>query len=228
MRLQKTGVFLIVLASGVSIVSGLSAMNAGDSPAAACRLMIQRFVVALVFAAMGMFVAHKSQIKSSLIIASEEWPTAFRDFFNFGILPGLVLGLVLYLFFFPYRYSQDLAPQVRGIRGVYDAFILSLASGLTEEVIYRLFILSASLFFLKQLYARLSPLWPAAVTIIPGALALILSSLMFALVHNVYNFPATFFAGMLLGVIYLYGGIESAIAAHFAADFLFFSASYLS
>jgi len=33
---------------------------------------------------------------------------------------------------------------------------------------------------------------------------------------------------MLLGLIYIQSGIESAIAAHFCANFLFFSASYLS
>jgi membrane protease YdiL (CAAX protease family) len=57
---------------------------------------------------------------------------------------------------------------------------------------------------------------------------LVLSSLLFALTHNYYGFTAAFFAGMLLGWIYLRGGIESAIAAHFSANFLFYSAAYLS
>jgi membrane protease YdiL (CAAX protease family) len=48
------------------------------------------------------------------------------------------------------------------------------------------------------------------------------------MVHNVYGFTAAFFGGMVLGWIYLRSGIESAIAAHFSANFLFFSAAYLS
>jgi len=47
------------------------------------------------------------------------------------------------------------------------------------------------------------------------------------MVHNVYGFTAAFFGGMLLGLIYIQSGIESAIAAHFCANFFFFSASYL-
>jgi len=63
----------------------------------------------------------------------------------------------------------------------------------------------------------------------PGALALVLSSLLFAQAHrSPYSFTAAFFGGMLLGPIYMKAGIESAVAAHFAADFLFFYASYLS
>ena len=46
--------------------------------------------------------------------------------------------------------------------------------------------------------------------------------------YTVYGFTAAFFGGILLGLIYIQSGIESAIAAHFCANFLFFSASYLS
>jgi membrane protease YdiL (CAAX protease family) len=65
------------------------------------------------------------------------------------------------------------------------------------------------------------------VAILPVALGLVLSSLLFAMGHGIYAFTAAFFGGMLLGLIYLKSGIESAIAAHFIANFLFFSASYI-
>jgi membrane protease YdiL (CAAX protease family) len=74
----------------------------------------------------------------------------------------------------------------------------------------------------------LKPLWPAAVAFLPMVLSLVLSSLLFGMVHDVYGFTAAFFGGMVLGLIYLKSGIESAIAAHFSANFLFFSAAYLS
>ena len=221
MRLRKSGVFLIVLALLTAAVAGLSTMDGWA--------IIERFVVILVFGAMGLFIADRSQIQGSLVLASEDAASTFRDVFNFGILPGLVLGLINYFFFFAYRYSPYVVPRIRNMDSVYDAFILSLDSGLTEEVIYRLFFLSCFLYTFKQLYSRMKPLWPGAVKIIPVALALVLSSLLFALAHrSPYSFTAAFFGGMLLGPIYLKSGVEAAIAAHFAADFLFFSASYLS
>ena len=221
MRLRKSGVFLIVLAVLTAAVAGLSTRDPWE--------VVTRFVVALVFGAMGLFIADKSQIHGSLIVSSEDTPTTIRDIVNFGLLPGLVLGLINYLFFFAYRYSPYVVPQIRNMDSVYDAFILSLDSGLTEEVIYRLFFLSCFLYTFKQLYSRMKTVWPSAVQIIPVALSLVLSSLLFALAHrSPYSFTAAFFGGMLLGPIYMKGGVEAAIAAHFAADFLFFSASYLS
>ena len=221
MRLRKSGVFLIVLALLTAAVAALSSRDGWEG--------ITRFVVILVFGAMGLFIADRSQIKGSLIITSEDTASTIRDVLNFGILPGLVLGLINYLFFFAYRYSPYVHPRIRNMDSGYDAFILSLDSGLTEEVLYRLFFLSCFLYTFKQLYSRMKPLWPGAVKVIPVALALVLSSMLFAAAHrDIYSFTAAFVGGMLLGPIYLKSGVEAAIAAHFAANFLFFSASYLS
>jgi hypothetical protein len=38
-------------------------------------------------------------------------------------------------------------------------------------------------------------------------MAVVLSSLLFAMVHDIYAFTAAFFGGMLLGMIYIKGGI---------------------
>ena len=114
------------------------------------------------------------------------------------------------------------------MHSIYDSFVVSLDSGMAEEIVYRLFILSCFLFSFRHLYSRLARLWPGVVAILPKALSVVLSSLLFAMVHNVYGFTAAFFGGVLLGLIYIQSGIESAIAAHFCANFLFFSASYLS
>ena len=127
-----------------------------------------------------------------------------------------------------YRYSPLVASRIRDMKSVYDSFIISLDSGMAEEIVYRLFILSCFLFSFRHLYSRIAPIWPGVVSILPKALSVVLSSLLFAMVHNVYGFTAAFFGGMLLGLIYIQSGIESAIAAHFCANFLFFSASYLS
>jgi len=228
MLLRKIMGFSMLLALLTAVAAGLSAWNARppvDSPA---WTMITRFVVVLVFAGFGLAVARESQLKGSLLIGSEEWSLTLRDFLNYGVLPGLVLGVIYYFFFFPYRYSPLVTPRIRDMHSIYDSFLISLDSGMTEEIVYRLFILSCFLFSFRHLYSRLASLWPGVVSVLPKALSVVLSSLLFAMVHNIYSFTAAFFGGVLLGFIYMKSGIESAIAAHFCANFLFFSASYLS
>jgi hypothetical protein len=227
MQLTKIAIFAVLLACVSAAVAGLSAVNAPKIVGSPTSLMIDRFVVIVVFGVFGLMASYESKLRGSLFVSEDEWSITIRDVINYGILPGLVLGLFNYLFFFAYRYSPFVTPRIREMRSVYDAFIISLESGITEEVIYRLFILSCLLFSIRHLYAKLKNMWPGAVAILPRALSLVLSSLLFSMVHPVTSFTAAFFGGMVLGLIYLKGGIESAIAAHFSADFLFFSASYL-
>jgi hypothetical protein len=228
MRLQKIMGITVVLALLTAAAAGLSVLNARNSVTSPTWTIVSRFVVVLVFGSFGLAVARESQLQGSLFIGSEDWSLTLRDIVNYGVLPGLVLGLINYFFFFTYRYSQSVVPRIRDMQSLYDSFVVSLDSGMAEEVVYRLFILSCFLFSFRHLYSRLAPLWPSVVAILPKALSIVLSSLLFAMVHNVYGFTAAFFGGVLLGLIYIQSGIESAIAAHFCANFLFFSASYLS
>jgi Type II CAAX prenyl endopeptidase Rce1-like len=228
MRLQKIMVITVVLALLTAVAAGLSVSNARNSDASPTRTIITRFFIVLVLGSFGLAVARESQLQGSVFMSVEDWSLTLRDIVNYGVLPGLVLGLINYFFFFPYRYSQQVVPAIRDIKSLYDSFVISLNTGMLEEVLFRLFILSCFLFSFRQLYARLAPVWPSVVAILPKALSVVLSSLLFAMLHNVYGFTAAFFGGLLLGLIYIHSGIESAIAAHFSANFLFFSASYLS
>jgi hypothetical protein len=228
MRLQKIAVFSAVLAALTSMAAGLSVLNGPGSESSPAWVIVSLFVVVFIFGAFGLLVARESNLRGSLFAIDQEWSLTFRDLLIHGILPGFVLGLINYFFFFEYRYRPNVARRIREISSVYDSLIISIESGMVEEVIYRLFILSCFLFCFRHLYSRIKPLWPGVVAVLPQALSLVLSSLFFAMAHNVYGFTAAFFGGMLLGMIYMQGGIESAIAAHFCANFLFFSASYLS
>jgi hypothetical protein len=228
MRLQKIMGITVVLALLTAVAAGLSVLNAQNSGTSPTWTIISRFLIVLVFGSFGLAVARESQLQGSLFIGFEDWSLTLRDIVNYGVLPGLVLGLINYFFFFTYRYSPLVVPRIRDMRSVYDSFVVSLDTGMLEEVLFRLFILSCFLFSFRYLYSRLAPLWPGVVAILPKALAVVLSSLLFAMAHNIYGFTAAFFGGMLLGFIYIQSGIESAIAAHFCANFLFFSASYLS
>ncbi len=226
MRLRKILEVTVVLALLAAVAAGLAVLN--DPKASPTWTMISRFFVMLVFGGFGLVVARESQLQGSLFIGFEEWSLTIRDLVNYGVLPGLVLGLINYFFFFTYRYSSLVVWQIRDMKSIYDSFIFSLDHGMWEEIVFRLFILSCFLFSFRHLYSRIAPLWPGVVAILPKALAVVLSSLLFAMVHNVSGFTAGFFGGMLLGLIYIQSGIESVIAAHFCANFLFFSASYLS
>jgi hypothetical protein len=226
MRLQKIMGITVVLALLTAVAAGLSVLNARTS--GATWVMISRFVEAFLLVGLGLPVARESQLEGSLFVGFDDWTFTLRDIINYGVLPGLVLGLINYFFFFTYRYSPGVESKIRDIHSVYDSFIVSLDSGASEEILFRLFILSCFLFCFRQLYSRLARVWPGVVAILPKVLAVVLSSLLFAMVHNIYGFTAAFFGGVLLGLIYMQSGIESAIAAHFFANFLFFSASYLS
>src|SRR6516164_9682528 len=228
MRLQKIMGITVVLALLTAVAAGLSVLNSHESGISPTWVMISRFVEAFLLVGLGLPVARESHLQGSLFAGFEDWSLTVRDIINYGVLPGLVLGLINYFFFFTYRYNPLVASRIRDMKSIYDSFIISLDSGMAEEIVYRLFILSCFLFSFRHLYSRIAPLWPGVVGILPKALSVVLSSLLFAMVHNVYGFTAAFFGGILLGLIYIQSGIESAIAAHFCANFLFFSASYLS
>lgn len=220
--------FCAVLAVLAASVAVLSELNHESGSASLTWTMISRFVVVMAFGTFGIYSARESNLRGSIVVTSEDVPSALQDLINYGVLPGLVLGLINYLFFFRYRYSPFVVPRIREMESVYDSFIISLDSAFSEEVIYRLFIMSCLLYVLQQLYKKIRPTWPFLVSVLPSAMALVLSSLLFALAHNIYGFTAALLGGLLLGAIYLRSGIESAIAAHFGANFLFFSAVYLT
>jgi len=227
MRLQKILGFSAALALATAVVAGLSAIQADEAAEVVGWRMVTRFVVVQVYGFFGLFMARDSGIEGSLLIGPRDWADSVRGIVNWGILPGLVIGVINYLFFFAYRYSPFVLPRIREMKNGYEAFILSMESGLTEESVYRLFIMSSMLYLFSRLYSKLKPIWPSTVKLIPTALALVLSSMVFALAHGHSGFTAAFFGGMILGWIYLRNGIESSISAHFAANFLFFTASYL-
>ena len=160
MRLRKIVGIALVLALLTAVAAGLSVLNARNAVTSPAWIMISRFVVVLVFGTFGLAVARESQLRGSLFIASENLSFSLRDLVNYGVLPGLVLGLINYLFFFTYRYSPAVVPRIREMNSIYDSFILSMDSGFAEEVVYRLFILSCFLFSFRHMYSRLAPVWP--------------------------------------------------------------------
>jgi membrane protease YdiL (CAAX protease family) len=221
-------IFCATLASVGTGSAVLYELNADGSASLSPAEIITRFVLLLALSLSGIYAARQSGLPGSLVLTSENRWTAIRDFMIYGVWPGLVLGVVNYLMFFGYRYSPLVQPGVRNIGSAYDSLVVSLNAAVSEEVLFRLFIVSALVLFLRQIYEKVFHVWPRLSALAPGVVALVASSLVFAVAHNVYGFTAAFFGGMVLGILYMNGGVESAIAAHFVANLLFFSASYLN
>jgi membrane protease YdiL (CAAX protease family) len=216
---------LAALAAGTAVLSEINSER-GSEPL--LWVMVSRFGMAAIFAVFGIYAARESGMRGSIILTADEPRAAFQDLLNYGILPGFIIGLINYLFFFINRYNPRIAPRIRGMEDVYDSFLVSFNASVFEEVVYRLFILSCLMFLIQHLYQGIKSVWPVMASLIPRAMALVLSSLLFAVAHNVYGFTGAFCGGLMLGFIFMRSGIESAIAAHFVANFLFFSVSYLS
>src|SRR5438094_1343201 len=158
MRLQKIMGITVVLALLTAVAAGLSVLNARNSVDSPTWTMISRFVVVLVFGSFGLAVARESQLQGSVFMSVEEWSLTIRDIINNGVLPGLVLGLISYFFFFTYRYSPLVAARIRDMKSFYDSFLISLDSGMDEGVVYRLVSLPRFLFSFRHLYSRVTPL----------------------------------------------------------------------
>ena len=217
--------------AGLAAASGvLSTLNypTGELQEPLLWVIVSRFGLVSVFAVLGMYASLESGLNGSVILMSEDGLQPVLHILNYGVLPGFLIGLINYLFFFFNRYSPLIAPRIREMEGIYDSFLVSFDASVLEEVIYRLFIMSCLLFLFRHLYRDIRKIRPALVSVIPRAMALVLSSLLFAAAHNVNGFTGAFTGGILLGYIFMKSGIESAIAAHFVANFLFFSVSYLS
>src|SRR3954469_15270484 len=132
MRLQKIMGIAVVLALLTALAAGLSVLNSRSAAVGSpTSVMISRFVVVLVFGSFGLAVARECQLQGSLFIGFEDWSLTLRDIINHGVLPGLVLGLINYFFFFTYRYSPLVEPRIRDMKSIYDSFVISLASGTT-------------------------------------------------------------------------------------------------
>ena len=227
MRSNAIWTFSAILAVITAAVSGLSALNADNPATSLTWTMISRFVAVLFYAVLGLTVARSSELNGSIIMTGGTRRSRVRDFLAYGILPGIALGIINYHFFFWYRSSLSVPTRFRDIKSAYDSLILSLDAAFFEETIFRLFVLSCLTFAFQHLYARLQIRWPSLVSLLPTALSMVLSSLLFAMVHDQYSFTAAFFGGMMLAAIYLRCGIEGAIGAHFVANYLFLTASYL-
>lgn len=176
---------------------------------------------------LALIFAEKTSLESFLIRRETSWPKKGLLLVCFGLIPGGVMGITYSRLFTNYRFSRRVPFRIRVMANHYDTFLLSLRAGVTEELVFRFLLFTAFFYILKRMFHPLIEQGFGMTRWIPFLFSLLLSSLLFGVAHGTYGFMIAFLAGIGLGIVYFKAGLESAILAHFLADFFFFNMTYL-
>jgi len=178
-------------------------------------------------ALLAMLFAEGCGLKFFLMERAESWFRKLGWLAVYGVLAGVAMGLLYHRLFAAYRFSPRVPFRLRSMETLSDAFILSLSAALTEEIVFRLLLFSSFLYTLGWLFRPILAMNAGLNRWIPLIFSIVFSALLFGYVHGVFGFLFAFGAGIWLCLIFLRGGLESAVLAHFLADFVFFSLTYL-
>ena len=222
---------LLILALGLGCASALiltfSELNIDKERAFSPYDFLQVFSSYSSCVFMSLLFAEKNSLEYFLFRRKKNWSGRLQTLTIYGGLAGLVIGLCYHRLFNVYRFSHRVPFRVRQIRTLYDSFLLSMSAAVTEELVFRFLLFSSFLYILTRLFKPIMNLQSGLSRWIPVVFSVVFSSLMFGVVHGAYGFLFAFLAGILLCLIFLRGGLESAILAHFLADFVFFNLTYL-
>ena len=128
-----------------------------------------------------------------------------------ALLGATLVAANMALHYYSRSEALRLAPWV-GTLDLTQAFFLSLRAAITEEIIFRLFLISLSAWVILRIFHNRR-----------GAIGVgvLVSSLLFGLIHP--TFPLPFLMGLAMAYIYLRVGLLPAMAVHFLGDFVPFS-----
>lgn len=176
---------------------------------------------------LGWVFARKLGIQPMLLVRPTSWrfKTRILLFFGFGL--GGVMGLIYYDLFRDYRFSGRVPGYLVEMEDHYDNFILSLRAAVTEELIFRFFLLTAFYYILKRLFHSLINRGNYLIRYVPLCAAFLLSGVLFGFAHGTFGFWTALVAGMILGGIFWWAGFETAVVTHFTVDYVFFSLTYV-
>ena len=222
---------LLVLALGLGGLSALilmfSELNINKGSPFSLYDFLQIFSSYSSCSFMALIFAEKNSLEYFLFKRKKNWSGKVRDLAVNGGLAGMMIGLCYHRLFTVYRFSHHVPLRVRQIKTLYDSFLLSVSAAFTEELVFRFLFFSSFLYILDRLFKPIMNLQSGLNRWIPVVFSVVFSCLMFGVVHGTYGFLFAFLAGILLCLIFLRGGLESAILAHFLADFVFFSLTCL-
>jgi hypothetical protein len=184
----------------------------------------------------GLWLARKVGLGAPLLeswLYHEASPVRLRDSLKYGAAVGIAVGMVLVVIIIPAASHLPGLPFVRASRAsVWKRVLVCFYGGVDEEVLTRLFLLTlfawlGSKVFQKQ-QGGLSPLtfWIANLTVailfglghLPGA------ALVMQITPTVVGLALTLngIAAVSFGYLYWKRGLESAMIAHFCADFVIY------
>lgn len=210
-----------------AVVLAASELNIPQGRPFSLSDFVQNILVYSACTLMALIFAEKSSLASFLLVKDISWFKKAATLLTYGGLPGLAMGVAYHRSFVAYRFSPYVPFRVRHMKTWYDSFILSLSAAITEELVFRLLLFTAFFHLLSRLFGPMMAINPWASRSIPLLFSWLLSSLLFGVVHGAYGFLFAFVAGLALCLIFLKGGLESAIAAHFLANVVFFQLTYL-
>jgi membrane protease YdiL (CAAX protease family) len=137
------------------------------------------------------------------------------------VLSSLLIGFAsgaLVVAMLPILGLQD-RMRMDGVLPLWQRFVMSFTAGVLEEIIFRLFVVSLMVWLLARVMPRNAAIWTA----------IIIAALLFGAAHlerwmdrGPAAIAAVMFvngiAALILGIVYVKWGIESAMITHFAAD----------
>ena len=184
----------------------------------------------------GLLLARKMGLGAPLLeswLYHEDSPVRARDSFKSGLLVGLAVGIVLVIIILAVAPHMPDLPFVRAAQvPIWKRLLVCFYGGIDEEVLTRLFLLTLfawlGLRFFQKQKARLSPatFWIANVlaAILFGLGHLPAASRVMQITPEVVILALALngIAAVSFGYLYWKRGLESAMIAHFCADFMLY------
>jgi hypothetical protein len=196
----------------------------------------QNFLLFGVIIGVGLLLARKIGLGAPLLeswLYSEHSPVSARDSFKTGAPVGIAVGVILVVIILAVAPHMPGLPFVRAAQvPIWKRVLICFNGGLNEEILTRLFLLTLfawlGLRIFQKQKARLSPatFWIAniAVAILFGLGHLPAASRVMQITPEVVAVALALngIAAISFGYLYWKRGLESAMIAHFCADFVIY------
>ena len=228
-RIQFRGMLLTALPVGLGCALILTAAERLIHPDQYFSLVdfFQNVSVYSACTLLALLFSEQCKLEGFLVKREGSWIKKAALLLVYGGFVGIAMGLVYDRWHTALRFSARLPFRLRRMTTFYDSFILSLSAAVTEELVFHLLLFTSFLWILSWLFTPILTMNGGLNRCIPLVFAVVFSSLLFGFVHGLYGFLFAFGAGVTLCLIFLRGGLESAILAHCLANLVFFNLTYL-
>ena len=100
---------------------------------------------------LGAVFALKTGLEPFLANRPSAWLGKGRQLMIFGVIPGAAIGLSFHRMYAPFRFSPRIPSYLREMDSFYDSFVLSLRAAVTEELVFRFFLLAAFYYIFSRM-----------------------------------------------------------------------------